>query len=235
MQFIPIVEVEGTDKVSERSVRPRQFGRFLAGVCERWRQKDVGRIFVQHFDLMLGLVAGYPSRLCVHAERCGRAVALEHNGDLFSCDHFVFPQYHLGNIAEQSLAAMLDGPQQMQFGGDKSDGLPKYCRECRFLRLCYGGCPAHRIRKTPDGEDGLNYLCAGYREFFERTLPYFEAMAACINTGLQACEYERFLNRDSSRETTDARAGRNAPCPCGSGRKFKRCCGRRNLAPRSGT
>ncbi|MDP6449349.1 MAG: anaerobic sulfatase maturase [Lentisphaeria bacterium] len=235
MQFIPIVEVEGSDEVSERSVRPKQFGRFLAGVFERWRQQDVGRVFVQHFDLMLGLVMGHPSTLCVHAETCGRAAALEHNGDLYSCDHFVFPEYHLGNVTDQTLAAMLDGPQQQKFGCDKSDGLPQYCRKCAFLQLCYGGCPAHRIRRTADGEDGLNYLCAGYQEFFKRTLPYFQAMAACVSTGLQACEYKRFLDRGNPPESTDTCAGRNAPCPCGSGRKYKRCCGRRNVAPGGST
>ena len=226
MQFIPIVEVVGANRVSERSVRPRQFGRFLAGVFERWRREDVGRIFVQHFDLMLGMVMGQPSTLCVHAERCGRAMALEHNGDLYSCDHFVFPQNQLGNIAEQTLAAMVDGPQQQGFGRDKSDGLPRDCRECPFLRLCRGGCPAHRIRRTADGEGGLNYLCAGYREFFARTIPSLEAMAACLGAGLPACDYERFVKRDAGSGATDTGPGRNAPCPCGSGRKYKRCCGR---------
>lgn len=222
-QYIPIVEPEGEGRVSERSVRPGQFGDFLNGVFDEWRQADVGEVFVQHFDLLLGLAAGYPASLCVHAETCGRSLALEHNGDLYSCDHFVFPRQLLGNLAAQPLAALVDGPAQRAFGLAKRDALPTCCRSCPYRRLCHGGCPAHRLLPAPGGEPGLNYLCEGYRRFYGHTQKYFAAMTECLRRRLPASEYRRFLAPPPG--SAAGKPGRNDPCPCGSGRKFKQCCG----------
>jgi uncharacterized protein len=226
MQFIPIVEHAPETGVSRRSVHSRQFGRFLSGVFDCWRAGDVGEVFVQHFDMMLGVVMGLPASLCVHAERCGRHVAMEHNGDLFSCDHFVDPAHRLGNIVETPLAELLDCEQADRFGAEKSEALPRYCRRCDMLRYCHGGCPAHRIDKAPGGEPGLNHLCEGYRLFYRHTLPTFEAMAAALRSGRPAADYAQFeATRDPSYRNRSG-VPRNAACPCGSGRKYKRCCGR---------
>jgi uncharacterized protein len=140
MQFIPIVEPEGDGKVSYRSVNPKKYGTFLSGVFNEWlKQKDVGRIYVQDFDVTLSILAGYPSPICIHAETCGHALAIEHNGDLYSCDHFVTPQYKLGNIMEQQATTMHESARQKEFGLNKRDLLPSYCLECRFLKVCNGG------------------------------------------------------------------------------------------------
>lgn len=224
MQFIPIVEHDN-GVLSERSVRPQQYGTFLNGIFDRWRMNDIGQVYIQLFELMLAVTMGYPASLCVHSRTCGRAVAIEHDGTLFSCDHFVFPEYELGNIAERTLAEMLDSQMQTKFGNDKADTLPRYCRKCDYLEYCYGGCPAHRIKTTPDGEDGLNYLCEGYLRFYSYTKKFWLAMAECLRRQMPATEYERFLQRPPSQTVSGAKVGRNEPCPCGSGRKFKKCCG----------
>ena len=244
-QFIPIVEIEGPEQVSERSVQPRQWGTFLNGIFDRWVERnDIGRIFVQHFDMMLGIASGYPSSLCVHSENCGRAVALEHNGDLFSCDHFVNWEDHLGNVNEVSLGEMLDGEKQDTFGLNKRDLLTRYCRECEFLHYCWGACPSDRGARTPDGEPGLNHCCEGYRLFYAHTIPYFSAMAECLRRRLPAREFRLFMpdagkgpSRSGGKNRAAPAAGHpsagaarkarpNSPCPCGSGKKFKKCCGK---------
>jgi uncharacterized protein len=172
IQFIPIVERENAtgyqegNRVTERSVTGQQYGRFLISVFDEWVRHDVGRVFVQLFDICLGVWLGEPSSLCVFAETCGGALALEHNGDLFSCDHFVEPRHRLGNVAETPLADLVSSPQQRQFGLNKRDTLPRYCRECSVRFICNGGCPKDRILTTPDGEPGLNYLCEGFKAFF---------------------------------------------------------------------
>ena len=221
-QFIPIVERDKTGSITPESVGSRQWGRFLEGIYGRWLEADVGEIFVQYFDLFLGLFMNLPSSLCVHAETCGRAVALEHNGDLYSCDHFVFKPYYLGNLKDTPISTMLDGEFQKEFGGNKWYGLPRYCRECRYLQMCNGGCPAHRFLKAPGGETGLNYLCEGYKHFFGYALPAFRAMAECLRQGQPASEYRKHLEVSIQTQT---KPGRNEPCPCGSGYKYKTCCG----------
>ena len=223
MQFIPIVERNDEGGVTERTVGALQWGKFLTSVFNEWLKQDIGKYYVQHFDLMLGLYLGYPSSLCVHASTCGRAVALEHDGSLYSCDHFVFEEYYLGSIKEQGLADLLDSPQQQDFGNTKLTELPSDCRECQFLQLCYGGCPAQRVKKTAQGEPGLNWLCEGYKYFYESTAPVFQAMSKALKTGLTADQYQRFL---PGADNTDRKVGRNDPCPCGSGKKFKHCHGR---------
>ena len=172
VQFIPIVERDNTtgfqegERVTDRSVTGRQYGQFLIAVFDEWVRRDIGRVFVQLFDICLGVWLGEPSSLCVFRETCGEALALEHNGDLFSCDHFVEPRHRLGNVTETPLAELVGSPQQRRFGLDKRASLPRYCRECEVRFICNGGCPKDRILTTPDGEPGLNYLCEGFKAFF---------------------------------------------------------------------
>jgi uncharacterized protein len=186
IQFIPIVEritetalsmsdegrgirplyTQSGNRVTDRSVKPEQFGKFLIAIFDEWVRRDVGRVFVQHFDTALGSWIGAPANACVFAETCGLALALEHNGDLYACDHYVEPDYLLGNIADTPLIELIASQKQVQFGLDKRDTLPSYCRQCNVRFACHGGCPKNRFRETPDGEAGLNYLCAGYKAFF---------------------------------------------------------------------
>jgi len=193
-QFIPIVERDASGSVTKETVGPRQWGRFLQTVFDCWLSSDIGRIFVQRFDICLGLLMGLPSALCVFSETCGRAAALEHNGDLYSCDHFVFKDYFLGNITKQTLLSLIDSPQQKKFGRDKKDKLPKKCRQCHYLSLCRGGCPANRFLKQTGEKNTLNYLCEGYKFFFSHSLPYFRAMAKSLNAGYLAKDYPIFLS-----------------------------------------
>ena len=195
MQFIPIVErvtsAPGPDglhlispswssscEVSEWSVEPLQFGKFLCTIFDEWVQHDVGNYFVQIFDVALESWYGIPQGLCVFRETCGAALAIEHNGDLYSCDHFVYPDNKLGNIMESPLESLVGSPQQRRFGIEKRSSLPRYCRECEVRFACNGECPKHRFLNTPDGEPGLNYLCGGYKLFFNHIDPYMKFMAS---------------------------------------------------------
>ena len=154
------------DTVTERSVTAEQWGRFLAGVFDEWVRHDVGEVYVQLFDAALANWYGEPPGLCVHAPTCGTALALEFNGDVYSCDHFVDPGHLLGNIGEEPLGALADSGAQRRFGLDKRDTLPACCRACSVLGACHGGCPKDRFVAAPDGGPGLNYLCAGFKAFF---------------------------------------------------------------------
>jgi uncharacterized protein len=177
---------------------------------------------VQLFDIALECWSGMNASLCVFAERCGTAMALEHNGDLYSCDHYVYPDNKLGNILESPLESLVNAPRQRKFGNDKLDRLPRYCRECEVRFACNGECPKRRFLRAPDGEPGLNYLCAGYKMFFNHVRPWMEFMANELRhqrAPANVMAWARAVDRQQ--------AGRNAPCPCGSGRKFKRCCGAR--------
>jgi len=168
IQFIPIVErlEPSNETVSDRSVTAEQYGKFLVEVFEEWVKQDIAKVYVQMFDVALANWHGEPSGLCVHSKTCGGALAIEHNGDLYSCDHFVTPQNKLGNIKEKHMLELVGSDQQVKFGNDKFDTLPKYCRDCEVRFACHGGCPKDRFIKTPDGEPGLNYLCAGFKIFF---------------------------------------------------------------------
>jgi uncharacterized protein len=161
----PLYEQEG-NRVTNRSVGGEQYGRFLIDVFEEWVRRDVGEVYVQMFDVALANWVGEPPGLCVHSETCGLALALEHTGDLYSCDHFVEPRHLLGNIKEHKMLELVASPKQRQFGLDKRDTLPRYCLECDVRFACHGGCPKDRFTTTPDGDPGLNYLCAGYKAFF---------------------------------------------------------------------
>lgn len=208
MQFIPIVERTGDrtahamgldlavppdlfsgnnpDTMVPWAVSPEGFGDFLIGVFDEWVKNDVSRIFVNIFDMALGAWCGMEPELCVFARRCGRAVAMEHDGGIYSCDHYVYPSYFLGNIMEKSLKEMIFSPAQVKFGNDKCDALPAYCRKCEFLFVCNGECPKHRFIQTPDGEPGLNYLCEGYKKFFRHIDPKMRTMAALVQSGRPA-------------------------------------------------
>lgn len=183
IQFIPAVEEVLQGAVREWTVRSQQWGDFLCAIFEEWVRQDVGRIFIQQFEVALEAWLGFEPSLCVHAKTCGNCLAMEHNGDLFSCDHFVHPDYYLGNILQIPLAKMASAPFQRKFGLDKWDKLPRYCQECPVLFACHGGCPKDRFLKTPTGEEGLNYLCAGYRRFFTHIEPYMRTMARLLHKG----------------------------------------------------
>jgi uncharacterized protein len=172
IQFIPIVERENATGFQEgtaltsRSITGEQYGRFLISIFDEWVRRDVGKVFVQMFDTALGRWLGAPGGLCVFQETCGLALAMEHNGDVYSCDHFVEPRHRLGNLLETPLTELVGSEQQKQFGIDKRKSLPHYCRECPVLFACNGGCPKDRTDLTPDGEAGLNHLCEGFKAFF---------------------------------------------------------------------
>ncbi|NYT22621.1 anaerobic sulfatase maturase [Alcaligenaceae bacterium] len=196
MQFIPLVErtdVTGRlssppntenmdDTVAPWSVRPEDYGRFLCAIFDEWLRHDVGKVFVQLFDMQLGVWLGQPASLCVFAETCGSGLAIEHNGDLFACDHYVYPEYKLGNIQDTDIGELADAPKQMQFGLDKKMQLPQVCRECKWRFACHGGCPKHRFL----GEQNVNYFCQSNRLFFEHAAPYLQTMAQLLRRGQPA-------------------------------------------------
>lgn len=176
IQFAPIVERYPDGKVTEWSVDPEKWGNFLNTIFDEWVRNDVGQFYVQHFDAALANWVGQTPGTCIFAKTCGHAGVMEFNGDVYSCDHFVYPEYKLGNIRSHTLTQLMYSPQQTQFGNDKFDKLPKQCKECNYLFACYGECPKNRIDKTPDGEEGLNYLCKGYYNFFDHVAPYMDYM-----------------------------------------------------------
>jgi uncharacterized protein len=212
IQFIPIVERKAADadgnglvlikpsfesaaEVTEWSVEPEAYGRFLSRIFDEWVKKDVGRTFVQLFDVALESWMGMEASLCVFRKTCGSALAMEHTGDLYSCDHFVYPENKLGNIMETALEKLVDSPEQHAFGEAKLNSLPKMCRTCEVRFACNGECPKHRFLTTPDGEPGLNYLCAGYKHFFKHVNPYMQFMAGELRAGRPPANIMRFLGR----------------------------------------
>jgi uncharacterized protein len=234
MQFIPIVERKNEtgfqegNEVYDRSVTAKQYGDFLIAIFDEWVRRDVGRVYVQIFDVALAAWSGHNPGLCVFEETCGTALAMEHNGDLYACDHYVEPGYKLGNIQEIPLIDMVASAEQRQFGLDKRETLPRYCLECEVRFVCNGGCPKNRFIETPDGEPGLNYLCEGYRAFFNHVRPAMEIMADELRHRRPPANVMRILaQQDEALQRRFATAKRNDPCPCGSGRKFKQCHGRR--------
>ena len=214
----PLYVQEG-ERVTGRSVTGGQYGRFPIDVFEEWVRRDIGRVYVQMFDVALANWHGEPPALCIHSETCGRALALEHNGDLYSCDHFVEPDHLLGNVAESTLAEMVSSPKQAGFGEAKRDTLPRYCLQCDVRFACHGGCPKDRFISTPDGEPGLNYLCDGYKAFFHHVDEPMRRMSELLRAGRAPVELM------AEYAAADSRRGRNEPCTCGSGRKWKQCHG----------
>lgn len=211
LQFIPIVErlpdaearalgldlamppradEEGTVRlpVTEWSVEPRAYGQFLCAIFDEWVRQDVGKTFVQLFDVTLGNWMGVGGGLCYFSETCGTAMAMEHNGDVYSCDHYVYPDFKLGNILNASLGDMVTSEFQKQFGQAKKTTLPAYCRACEVRHLCHGECPKHRFLRTPDGEYGLNYLCTAYKKFFNHSAPAMRQMMTLLRAGRPAAD-----------------------------------------------
>ncbi len=241
MQFIPIVErateqllpiandgwgdrardrplyLQDGSLVTERSVSADGYGRFLIDIFEDWVRRDIGEVYVQMFDVALANWYGQSPGLCVHSETCGLALALEHNGDVYSCDHYVEPAYRLGNISESRLVDLVLLPKQQEFGLAKRDSLPKYCLDCEVRFACHGGCPKDRFAVTPDGQAGLHYLCPSYKAFFGHIEPVMAQMCDLLKADRAPSELVRRY------AAADARRGRNDPCSCGSGRKWKHC------------
>ncbi|MFV2035339.1 MAG: anaerobic sulfatase maturase [Halocynthiibacter sp.] len=202
MQFIPIVEraqngalagapqvdMDPDNAVTSWSVRPRAYGKFLTDLFDIWFRHDIGRIFVQFFDTQLGMWMGRGSSLCVFAENCGAGLAVEHDGSLYSCDHYVYPKYRLGNLTETPLRELVWSQKQREFGRDKTNGLTAQCKACSFRFACNGGCPKHRFAKAKDGEDGHNYFCESYTMFFRHAGLRMQRMARLVSLGRPASE-----------------------------------------------
>jgi uncharacterized protein len=254
IQFIPIVErmtengetgFQEGNQVTDRSVQPEQWGRFLIDIFDEWVKRDVGKTFVLNFDGALAGWLGRAGTVCIFGPTCGLGMALEHNGDLYSCDHFVEPNYYLGNILKTPMIELVASERQRKFGQDKKDRLPRFCRECEVRSICNGECPKNRFIETPDGEPGLNYLCEGYKAFFEHADKPMRIMAELLRRGRNANEVMKILEagekggeRPSTKwhenvestekggERTATKLRRNDPCLCGSGLKFKKCHGK---------
>lgn len=177
----PLYKQEGS-LVTDRSVKAEQFGSFLIEIFDEWVGRDVGKVFVTTFDIALGSWLGQHN-LCIVAPTCGRSLALEHNGDVYSCDHYVEPDHLIGNIRDNHLSTLVSSEKQRRFGEAKYETLPGYCKECPVLFACYGECPRNRFINTPDGEPGLNYLCAGYKAFFTRIAEPMMVMARLVQLG----------------------------------------------------
>ncbi|MEJ2035811.1 MAG: anaerobic sulfatase maturase [Maritimibacter sp.] len=173
----PLVDDDPSNTVTEWSVAPKAYGKFLCDVFDQWYRRDIGRVFVQYFENQLAQWAGYPATLCVFAETCGGALALEHNGDLFNCDHFVYPEYRLGNIADDDIGELAWSPEAKSFGQAKREGLTKQCLRCEYRFACNGGCPKHRILHSADGEAGHNYFCESNTMFFRHAGPRLRELA----------------------------------------------------------
>lgn len=166
--------------VTDWSVDPEDYGYFLSRAFDEWLRKDVGKVLVTHFETLVAQHLEMPSQMCVYSEYCGKSLALEHDGGLYACDHYVYPEYRLGSLRETPLDKMVFSPDQVKFGFAKSETLPLYCHECPFKTDCWGECPRNRLIRAPDGEPGLNYLCSGLRKFFKHALPAVERLAAEI-------------------------------------------------------
>jgi len=217
IQFIPIVERlcsrndkpeeafvpgplrEVTDitacEVAPWSVEPKRYGKFLNTIFDEWVARDVGTVFVQHFDMTLSNWVGAGNSICVFSRQCGNAVIIEHNGDIYSCDHYMYPGYKLGNIMTDSLVEMVASPFQQAFGRFKHEQLPAQCRKCDYLFACQGACPKHRFLKTKKGEEHLNYLCGGLHRFFTHVTPAMNIMAELLRQRRSPAEIMRMKKK----------------------------------------
>jgi uncharacterized protein len=219
LSFLPLVErrPEAANGVSERTVPAEAWGVFLCVIFDEWVARDIGRVKVQVFEEAVRPAFKQEHTLCIFKEVCGGVPVVEHNGDFYCCDHFTDGEHRLGNIRQTPLAGLLDSPAQQAFGRAKRDTLPRCCQACEVRAMCNGECPKNRFLQTPDGEPGLNYLCAGYKRFFTHCQPFVAQVAGLWHRtqppAMPAVAPENAL-----------RIGRNDPCPCGSGRKYKNCC-----------
>jgi uncharacterized protein len=221
--FLPLVEPQPNHEgaVSSSTVPSEAYGAFLCAVFDEWTSQDIGKVRVQIFEETAGTALGQEHTLCIFKKTCGDVPVIEHNGDFFVCDHFVDREHLLGNIRETRLIDLIDSPRQIAFGKAKRDTLPRYCLQCDLLSLCNGGCPKDRILRTPDGEDGLNYLCTGYKRFFTHCRPFLTELSALR---LRQDPERARPSRPAQQAKVHPGIGRNDPCPCGSGKKYKKCC-----------
>lgn len=222
VQFLPIVERmpgaeegrlglrlggppksgSGDDRaVTPWTVEPEEYGRFLIEIFDEWVRNDVGTVFVMNFEWALSSWMGLPPLACFFMPHCGRCLVMEHNGDLYSCDHYVYPEYRLGNILADDLGPVVESARQAAFGAAKETTLPRFCRECPVLRACRGECPKHRFATAPDGEPGLNYLCPGYKSYFAHIAPYLKWLAQVVRSGKQASEIMGMIQSSERRRS----------------------------------
>lgn len=213
IQFIPLVELAEEGQISHKSVSGPVYGRFLIQVFNMWLTEDMGKVYVQLFEEALRAWMDMPSTLCVFSQYCGRQLIVEHNGDVYSCDHYVRPANKLGNLLTRPLIEMVNSTFQQEFGRQKAD-LPQTCQNCEVLFACRGGCPKNR-------QDKLNTLCLGYKQFFTYVKPFMQQMAACLKQGKQVSAINQELTTLLEQLWN---VSRNDPCPCGSGQKYKKCC-----------
>jgi uncharacterized protein len=242
IQFIPVVERQletgdiarvpeldqprAGDRMTTWSVDPNEYGRFLCTVFDEWSCNDIGRVFVQGFEEHLTSWAGGRASLCIFSQNCGLGLALDHNGDVYSCDHYVYPEFQLGNVRDTDFTEFVAGPDQIHFGQQKSKALPAACRACDYRFACHGGCPKHRLVPASDGDHPENYLCPGYKAFFRHADPVFRILAQAVRARRPLDDITAQLRgRAVAIKQQQGKIGRNDPCPCRSGRKFKQCCG----------
>jgi len=236
LQFIPILERLADGGPTPFSCSGEQFGRFMLDVFDLWAGRDVGKVSERFIDSVMHTIVYGKASLCCYSQRCANAHVLEFNGDLYACDHFVFKEWYIGNIMEKPLAELVQDPKLEEFARLKTD-LPAACRDCEFLRYCRGGCPKHHV---PIGTDParVNYFCEGYKMFFSHALGELERIAESMKQGKQPPPRDSQSTgvKKIATSTTGATKppGRNDPCPCGSGRKFKNCCGRNNSSQPAG-
>jgi uncharacterized protein len=243
IQFLPVVERQITTPapgelslvdqhareetvVTGWSVVPEDYGQFLCKIYDEWVRNDVGRVFVQLFDVTLANWIGQSPGLCVFSEVCGEALAIEKNGDVFSCDHFVYPKNRLGNILQNDILSMVYSPEQKSFGMAKQDALPVTCLDCEYRFACHGECPKHRFIHSAEAGKGLSYLCTAYKKFFSHVHPTMQYMAEQLEKKQPPANVMGWLRHmEHPLPVSAIRApGRNDPCPCGSGNKYKNCC-----------
>ena len=222
LQFIPVVRRDEWGNVSSDSVETDQYGRFLCAVFDEWLREDIGRLEVQLFAELSIVLAGGQASVCQMSPACGRAIVLEHDGSIFSCDHFVSPAHRLGDLRHDRLNDLLDSAAQRKFGLDKRDRLTRQCKACNWLSLCNGGCPKNRFARSAAGESGHPYLCGGLQQFFSYAENPLRRVVELRRRGYSSDVIRSDLKAAARSGLTGI--GRNDACPCGSGRKAKRCC-----------
>ena len=221
--FLPLVEYQpGTERgVSSLSLSAEAWGAFLCTVFDEWLERDIGQMMVQIFEEAARTALGEEHALCIFRRNCGEIPVIEHNGDFYSCDHYVDSEHRQGNIRETPLVELLESKAQLSFGEAKYEALPSFCRACNVLAMCNGACPKDRFIRTPDGQEGLNYLCAGYKRFFTHCQPFVAELAKLWR---QPSPGEPPPQVQNTNMRNNLNIGRNSPCPCGSGKKYKKCC-----------
>ncbi|MFO7815839.1 MAG: anaerobic sulfatase maturase [Halanaerobiales bacterium] len=217
LQFIPLVETDLDGNITESSVEPKEYGKFMIEIFDNWLLNDYGEVYVQFFEQCVNAWFGREPTLCMFSKQCGKALAMEHNGDLYACDHYVFPEYKIGNINDTPLKELVNSPKQNTFGKNKYKELPKTCSECRYYFICHGGCPKNRL-----DENNINYMCEGYKAFYSYTEPFFEKIVEEIKRGSPPRLIKSKIEK--LHDNIWGAVNRNDSCPCGSGKKYKKCC-----------